>query len=118
MTQGWSSEEEETQLSPEVSCRALGPGTSPPRSVSAPPAETPATPAASQREVTGLASPSREFVREAKRGRAPPPAALSVFEQAVLDDLNIDVGEEEHFLLSLVPALKRLDNRKKALVRI
>ncbi len=49
---------------------------------------------------------------------APPLSALSVFQQEVLGVLNKDICEEEHFLLSLAPALKRLDNRIKGLARM
>lgn len=51
-------------------------------------------------------------------GPLPQPAALSVMQQGMLDVFNKDVGEEEHFPLSLVPTLNDWKIENKALARI
>lgn len=58
------------------------------------------------------ALPAALEMSDAPRHLAQPTQAapMSIFQYGVLSVLNRDIGEEEHFLISLPLALKRLEN--------
>ncbi|KAJ8353384.1 hypothetical protein SKAU_G00209510 [Synaphobranchus kaupii] len=112
----------------------LGPMMSPQREVveseeeaagpSAHPSEDPSRPSARLSEDpsadTSPPSPPRTSTRvqETPNRKRKSTQTLTLYQKSVLSVLERQTDEDEHFMMSLVPSLRRLSNQKKAQVRM
>ncbi len=88
--------------------------------VSGPPSpgrhQPPPAPAQELPAVRPQPNPSPAPASRGKRREVAP--GLTQYQQQVLQSLQQDVDEHEHFLLSFAPALRRLEPRKQAMARL
>ncbi|CAL8258949.1 unnamed protein product [Boreogadus saida] len=114
------------EISPEI-LTLLAPSMSPQREVVAQSEEeiSPPSPSLSQSaaDTSPPSPPTTSTVALVTPLRPPPPRRrqleqpLSVFQQSILSSIakeKENVDEDEHFMLSLVPSLRRMSNQKKA----